>query len=104
MTKTPTQEELKLDPAEIAAHGDPEFVDPPKADDNDPNDIEGVGEEDEPAEKVAAKEEPKPAPVKAAAEEPDDDEPKTPEDMKEALAQAKRAVKALTGRLSTPAA
>lgn len=101
--KTPAQEELKLDPAEIAAHGDPEFVDPPKGDDNDPNDIEGVGEEEE-GEKPAAKEEPKPAPVKAEVEEPEDDEPKTPEEMKEALAQAKRAVKALTGRLSTTAA
>jgi len=109
MSKTPDQPELALDPAEIAAHGDPEFADPPAAavdDDNDPNDVSGVGEEDE-AEQPAAKEpvaEDKPAPPAKAAAEEEDDEPQTPEELKEALAQAKRAVKALSGRLSTTAA
>lgn len=107
------QAELALDPAEVAAHGDPEFVDPPAAaaaDDNDPNDISGVGEEDpedEPAAVAPAAEVQPPVAAKPAAEEPavdDDDEPKTPEEMKAALAQSKRAVKALTGRLATTAA
>lgn len=102
------QAELALDPAEIAAHGDPEFVDAPAGDDNDPNDVSGVGEPDDGDDKsdepVAAKEEPAPAPAKAEAETEDDDEPQTPEELKAALAQSKRAVKALTGRLSTTAA
>ncbi|MDB5584891.1 MAG: hypothetical protein JWR80_10067 [Bradyrhizobium sp.] len=107
------QAELALDPAEIAAHGDPEFVDPPAdaaaaVDDNDPNDVSGVGEED-PADEPAATPAVAAKPAAAAkVEEPaadeEDDEPKTPEEMKAALAQSKRAVKALTGRLATTAA
>lgn len=95
---------LALDPAEVAAHGDPEFVEAPAGDDNDPNDVSGVGEE-EPAEKPAAVEKPKPAAEAEPEPEPaDDDEPKTEAELKEALAQSKRAVKALTGRLSSTAA
>jgi hypothetical protein len=103
------QPQLQLDPAEIAANGDPDW------EANDPNDIGTVAKEgaedgdDNPEIDPGTK----PAePVKAADPEPettadldgDDGEPKTPEELAAALAASQKALKAISGRLAAKAA
>lgn len=105
------QPQLQLDPAEIAAHGDPDW------EANDPGDmgtvsVEGDGDPEPDIGKKAEPEgDPKgddgegdPEPAAAAAAEEDDGEPKTPEEIKAAYLASQKAVKALTGRLSATAA
>lgn len=103
------QPELALDPAEVAANGDPDW------EANDPGDIGTVAKEggdDDNPEIETGKKEPDPEPAKAADAEPekaaeveeDDDEPKTEAELKAALAQSKKALKAISGRLSATAA
>lgn len=104
------QPQLQLDPAEVAANGDPDW------EANDPNDIGTVAKEgaedgdDNPDIDPGTK--PEPEPAKAAAEEPeapaaeaeDDGEPKTPEELAAALAASQKALKAISGRLAAKAA
>jgi hypothetical protein len=86
----------EADPAEVAAHGDPEFAEAPEgeaANEAQAGDAAAEGGEGEaPADSDAAA-------AGAAAGESDDDKPKTPEELAAALAHSQRAVKALTGRL-----
>lgn len=104
------QTELALDPAEIVAHGDPDW------EANDPGDIGTVAKEgaedgdDNPDIDTGKKADPEPA--KAADAEPetpaegeeDDGEPKTPEQMKAAYEASQKALKAISKRLSVTAA
>lgn len=103
------QAELQLDPAEVAAHGDPDW------EANDPGDlgtVEKEGSEDPDVitgdEQPEQKEEPEPVAAKAdpepASADGDGDEPQTPEELKAALAQSKKALKAVSGRLAAKAA
>lgn len=104
------QTELALDPAEVAAHGDPDW------EANDPNDIGTVAKEgaedgdDNPEIDTGKKPEPEPAkptaeePETPAAEAEDDGEPKTPEELAAALAASQKALKAISGRLAAKAA
>jgi hypothetical protein len=101
------QAELQLDPAEVAANGDPDW------EANDPNDagtvaVEGDGDPEpdtgkkvEP-EPVKADADPEPEPAKGDAE--DDDGPKTPEELAAALVASQKALKAISGRLAAKAA
>lgn len=103
------QAELALDPAEIAAHGDPDWEANDPGDigtvavegDGDPEPDDGKKADPEPA---AGGEADPPEPEKAAGAEEDDGEPKTPEEIKAAYEASKKAVKALTGRLSATSA
>lgn len=104
------QAELQLDPAEIAQHGDPDW------EANDPGDMGTVakdGDDDQPEPDTGKKPEadPEPEPEKADAEaekpaegEEGDDEPKTEAELKAALAQSQKALKAISGRLAAKAA
>jgi hypothetical protein len=95
-----------LDPAEVAANGDPDW------EANDPGDIGTVAKEDTDDDgnpEIDPDKKPDPAkadaePEPAAEPEDDDGEPKTPEEIKAAYEASKKAVKALTGRLSATAA
>lgn len=90
--ETPVQPELALDPAEIAAHGDPDF------EANDPNDIGTVAKEgdgDEDPEIVTGDNEPEP--VKAAEDDKTAEEAETPE---QELEQLRKTAKALGKRVS----
>lgn len=103
------QAEMQLDPAEIAQHGDPDW------EANDPGDIgtvekEGDGDP-EPDTGKKAEADPEPEPEKADAEadkgaesDEGDDEPKTEAELKAALAQSQKALKAISGRLAAKAA
>lgn len=105
------QAELALDPAEVAANGDPDW------EANDPGDIGTVAKEgnedgdDNPdidtgkkadPEPAPAEGDPEPAPAPAAAD--DDDGPKTPEEIKAAYVASQKALKAISGRLAAKAA
>jgi hypothetical protein len=105
------QPQLQLDPAEVAAHGDPDW------EANDPNDAgtvakegqeepepdDGKTKEPEPEPAAPAEGEPEPASAPANSEE-DDGEPKTEAELKAALAQSRKALKAVSGRLAAKAA
>jgi hypothetical protein len=104
------QAELALDPAEVAANGDPDW------EANDPNDIGTVAKEGDadgddnpeldtgkPAEPEPVVADADPEPEPAAAEE-DDGEPKTAEELKAAYLASKKALKAVSGRLAAKAA
>jgi len=105
------QAELALDPAEVAANGDPDW------EANDPNDIGTVAKEgdadgdDNPELDTGKPAEPKPVvadadpePEPAPAGEEDDGEPKTAEELKAAYLASKKALKAVSGRLAAKAA
>jgi len=100
------QAELQLDPAEVAANGDPDW------EANDPGDIGTVAVEGDgdPEPDTGKKEDPEPAkaadpePEEPAESEEDDGEPKTEAELKAALEQSKKALKAISGRLSVTAA
>lgn len=104
------QPELALDPAEIAAHGDPDW------EANDPGDMGTVAKEgsddDNPEIDTGKPAEPEPEPAKAADPEPaaapeaeeDDGEPKTPEQIKAAYEASQKALKAISKRLAAKAA
>lgn len=103
------QPQLQLDPAEVAANGDPDW------EANDPNDIgtvakEGAEDGDDnpdidpgtkPAEPAKAAD---PEPETAADLDGDDGEPKTPEELAAALAASQKALRAISGRLAAKAA
>lgn len=109
-TTPPDQPELALDPAEIAAHGDPDW------EANDPGDMGTVAKEgsddDNPEIDTGKPADPEPEPAKAADPEPaaaaeaeeDDGEPKTPEQIKAAYEASQKALKAISKRLAAKAA
>jgi hypothetical protein len=100
------QAELQLDPAEVAANGDPDW------EANDPGDIGTVakeGDDDNPEIDTGKKPEAEPAKVadpepEVAADLDGDDEPKTPEELAAALVASQKALKAISGRLAAKAA
>lgn len=100
------QPQLQLDPAEVAANGDPDW------EANDPGDIGTVakeGDDDNPEIDTGKKAEPEPAKVadpepEVAADLDGDDEPKTPEELAAALVASQKALKAISGRLAAKAA
>lgn len=102
------QAELALDPAEIAANGDPDW------EANDPNDIGTVAKEgdadgdDNPELDTGKAPEPakaaEPEPETPAAGEEDDGEPKTEAELKAAWLASQKALKAISGRLAAKAA
>jgi len=97
VTDKETQPELALDPAEIAAHGDPDFeaLPDPKAvvkdePQDDPNDINGAVDSGEPEDDL----------VKAEIEEPKVEVKEEPDDPKAELEQLRKTTKALGKRVS----
>lgn len=83
----------EADPADVAAHGDPEFAEAPAGEAAEGAEAAAGEGEAEVAEGAAAEGEAAPA----AGEEAE--KPKTPAELAAALEHANRAVKALTGRL-----
>lgn len=103
------QAEMQLDPGEAAEHGDPDW------EGNDPNDagtVEVDGESDpqpdpgkkpDPEPEAEGEEEIQPEQGERGEEE-DDGEPKTEAELKAALTQSQKALKAISGRLAAKAA